>query len=185
MSQDKLRAFVALDIGAETRDRIAALIADLRPELHNMRLVPIEQLHLTLRFLGDIPRDSVAALGKALEHAAAVCPQVDVALEGIGTFPERGHPRVLWLGLALPEPIFALQAACEAAAQQIGLAPEPRPFRPHLTLGRWRSPAPRPALPPVTLGTTRLSRIVLYESQLGPGGATHTPLGSFALGSAS
>jgi len=185
MSQDKLRAFVALDIDAETRDRIAALVADLKPELHNMRLVPIEQLHLTLRFLGDIQRDAVAPFSRALQLAAAACPPADVALEGVGTFPERGHPRVLWLGLALPEPIFALQAACEAAAQQVGLPPEPRPFRPHLTLGRWRSPAPRPALPPVTLGTTRLSRVILYESRLGPGGATHTPLGSFALGSAS
>jgi RNA 2',3'-cyclic 3'-phosphodiesterase len=185
MSQEKLRAFVALDIGAETRSRIAALVADLRPQLQNMRLVPIEQLHLTLRFLGDIQRAAVAPFSEAVQNAARACPEADVALEGIGTFPERGHPRVLWLGLSLPEPIFALQAACEAAAQQIGLAPEPRPFRPHLTLGRWRSPAPRPVLPPIELGTTRLSRVVLYESQLGPGGATHTPLASFALGSAS
>jgi 2'-5' RNA ligase len=185
MSEDKLRAFVALDIEPDVRARIAALVADLRPQLHNVRLVPIEQLHLTLRFFGDIPRASVAPLSEALERAARACPEADVELEGIGTFPERGHPRVLWLGLALPEPIFALQAACEAAAQQIGLAPEPRPFRPHLTLGRWRSPASRPALPPIVLGTTRLSRVVLYESRLGPRGATHAPLGSFALGSAS
>ena len=183
MSTDKLRAFVALEIEAETRARIAALVEDIRPLLDNVRFVPVEQLHLTLRFLGDIPRASVARLTPALEHTARACPPVDIAVEGIGTFPERGHPRVLWLGLALPEPIFALQAACEAAAQQIGLAPEPRPFRPHLTLGRWRSPAPRPSLPTVVLGDTRLSRVVLFESQLGPSGATHTALASFALGS--
>jgi len=185
MSQDKLRAFVALDIGAETRARIGALVADLRPELPNIRFVPVEQLHLTLRFFGDLPRASIGPLGEAVARVSRACPEVDVALEGIGMFPERGYPRVLWLGLALPEPIFVLQAACEAAAQQIGLAPEPRPFRPHLTLGRWRSPSPRPSLPAIILGTTRLSCVVLYESQLGPGGATHTALQSFALGSSS
>jgi RNA 2',3'-cyclic 3'-phosphodiesterase len=184
MSEKMLRAFVALDIDAETRARIATMIEDLRPHLHKLRLVPVEQLHLTLRFFGDIPRASVTELAADLERAARACPAVEVALEGVGMFPERGHPRVLWLGLALPEPIFALQAACEAAAQRIGLPAETRPFRPHLTLGRWRAPAPRPPLPEIVLGETRLSRIVLFESKLAPSGAVHTQLASIALGSA-
>ncbi len=183
MSKEKLRAFVALEIEPETRARVKAMVDDLRPGLTNVRFVPLEQLHLTLRFLGDIPRSAVAPLSAALERAARECPAADVELEGIGMFPERGHPRVLWLGLALPEPIFTLQAACEAAAQAVGLPPETRPFRPHLTLGRWKGPAPRPSLPGVTLGTTRLSRVVLFESELSVSGATHTPLASFALGS--
>jgi RNA 2',3'-cyclic 3'-phosphodiesterase len=183
MGRDKLRAFVALEIEPETRTRIKTMVDDLRPSLTNLRFVPLDQLHLTLRFLGDMPRASVAPLSAAIERAVRACPAVDVELEGIGMFPERGHPRVLWLGLALPEPIFALQAACEAAAQEIGLVAETRPFRPHLTLARWRGPAPRPSLPGVTLGTTRLSRVVLFESELRLSGAVHTPLASFALGS--
>ena len=67
MSQDKLRAFVALDIGAETRARIGALVADLRPELPNIRFVPVEQLHLTLRFFGDLSPAAIATLTKRPE----------------------------------------------------------------------------------------------------------------------
>jgi 2'-5' RNA ligase len=183
MGQEKLRAFIALEIEPAARARVQTMMEDLGPQLTNVRFVPLEQLHLTLRFLGDIPRESLPSLSAAVERAVRACPAAEVELEGIGMFPERGHPRVLWLGLALPEPIFTLQAACEAGAQAIGLAPETRPFRPHLTLGRWRSPAPRPSLPEVTLGQTRLSRVVLFESQLNPSGAVHTPLASFELGS--
>ena len=185
MSAERVRAFVALDIEPETRARLADGINELKPGLPQVRFVPTDQLHLTLRFFGDVPRAALMQLTAALADAAHACPPADVAFEGVGTFPERGHPRVLWLGLALPETILALQDACERAAQAIGLAAETRPFRPHLTLGRWRSPAPHPQLPALAMGRTRLARIVLYQSVLQPAGAVHTPLATLALGSAS
>ena len=89
-----------------------------------------------------------------LAAAAAACPPAEAQVAGLGTFPERGSPRVLWLGLAVPAAILDLQRACERAARAAGFEREERPFRAHLTLGRWRDRAPRPELPPADLGTT-------------------------------
>jgi len=75
-----------------------------------------------------------------------------------------------------------LQRACEAAAVAVGFPPEERPFRPHLTLGRWKDRAPRPELPAFDLDPLPVAEIVLYESDLGPAGAVHTPLARFPLG---
>jgi 2'-5' RNA ligase len=100
----------------------------------------------------------------------------------VGLFPERGSPRVLWLGVRLPQPVFVLQAACERAAVEAGFAPEPRPFRPHLTLGRFKERARRPEPPARDLGATRLDALVLFRSQLQQGGAVYTPLERFPLG---
>ena len=78
--------------------------------------------------------------------------------------------------------MLTLQAACERAARAAGFEPETRAFRPHLTLGRWRDRAVRPTLPDVEPFTTRIERLTLFRSELRPGGAVHTPLHAFSLG---
>ena len=96
-------------------------------------------------------------------------------------FPERGSPRVLWLALTWPEPFATLQSACERAAVSVGFPKEDRPFKPHLTLGRWRDRARRPDLPPADLGSTRLETLVLFSSQPQREGSIYTPLARFPL----
>ena len=185
MATELLRAFIALEIEAGMRERIAAAMADLKRGIPDARWAPREQLHLTLRFLGDVSRETLARITPALESAAAECPAAEAKVAGLGMFPERGSPRVLWLGIDLPSAVSALQTACEAAAVAAGLPRENRPFRPHLTLARWREPARRPTLPPLDLGPTHLARLILFRSELKPQGAVHTPLAEFALGSRS
>jgi RNA 2',3'-cyclic 3'-phosphodiesterase len=148
----------------------------LRPKAPGVRFIAPETVHLTLRFLGDTTDDAVAGLSPKLAAAAGACPAAPVRIAGIGTFPERGAPRVLWLGIEVPARVLALQRECESAAVACGFAPEPRPFRSHVTLGRWRDRARRPDLPPVDLGTVILDSLVLYKSQLAPKGAIHTPV---------
>ena len=177
-----VRAFVALELDASLRERMGELQARLRPRLGGIRLVRPEAVHLTLRFLGDSSPAQVETLRPRLRAAAAACPACEVRAAGIGTFPESGSPRVLWLGLDVPAPIVDLQEACERAARAAGFEREGRPFRAHLTLGRWRERAPRPDLPPADLGTTRLDSLVLFRSELRPDGAVYTPLARFALG---
>lgn len=157
-----------------TQAAIGALMEALRPKAPGLKLLSPETVHLTLRFLGDSTGEQLACLAPKLEAAAAACPPAEVRIAGAGTFPERGAPRVLWLGIALPAPLLALQRACESAAVACGFTPEPRPFRSHITLGRWRDRARRPDLPAVDLGTVRLDTLVLYHSQLTPTGAIHT-----------
>jgi 2'-5' RNA ligase len=182
--EDSVRSFVALVLDAGLSEALGGLQARLRPRLGDVRLVRPEGIHLTLRFLGQASPRQLAALQPALSSAAAACPPAEVRVAGVGTFPDRGSPRVLWLGVELSEPVLALQRACERAARAAGFEPEPWGFRAHLTLGRWRERAPRPELPDVDLGPTRLDTLVLFRSELCSGGARHTPLARFALGGA-
>jgi 2'-5' RNA ligase len=177
-----VRAFVAADLEAAMRDRLAELIESLRGRIRNVRWVRPEGIHLTLRFLGYARRDVLDALGPALREAAGKCPAGAATVSGLGTFPHSGRARVIWIGITVPPAILRLQQACERAAVAAGFEPEARPFAPHLTLGRWPEPAPRPTLPEADLGRTHLDTLVLYRSQPGRGGSVYTPLQAFPLG---
>jgi len=176
-----MRAFVALDLDAPARGRLRAAVDALRPRIPGIKWVRPEGVHLTLRFLGDTQPEVVGRLKPMLAGAAERCPASRAPLTGLGLFPERAAPRVLWIGLDLDPRVQALQVACEGAAVSCGFAPEARPFAPHLTLGRWRDRAPRPDLPALDLGVAQLDRLVLLRSEPRPGGAVYTPLASFPL----
>jgi 2'-5' RNA ligase len=178
-----VRAFVALDLDRSLREAIGDLQERLRPQLSGIRFVRPEGIHLTLRFLGDTLPSQVDSLHPLLATAAAACPPGPARVTGPGVFPERGAPRVLWLALEVPPPVLDLQRACERAARSVGFARETRPFRAHLTLGRWRDRALRSPLPQVDdLGETRLHSLVLFRSDLRPGGAVYTALARFPMG---
>lgn len=177
-----MRAFVAVPTPAALVARLVALQSELRPRLAGVRLVRPESIHLTLRFLGETKAEQARDLEGRLRDAAAACPRATAPLTSLGLFPEGGAPRVLWLGVALSEPALTLQHACEAAAVAVGFPPEERPFRPHLTLGRWKDRARRPELPAVVFDPLPVEEIVLYLSDLAQGGAVHTPLTRFPLG---
>ncbi len=183
-ARDCVRAFVALELEEGRCEELLSLISTLRQQLRGIRWVSPGGLHLTLRFLGECPPERLTRLEADLAAAAEACPTSAARLSGLGAFPERGAPRVLWLSVGLGPAVFALQASCERAAVAVGFTPERRPFRPHLTLGRWRHPAPRPALPEVDLGLAALPALTLVGSQLRPDGAVHTPLARFPLGGA-
>jgi 2'-5' RNA ligase len=179
---DQVRAFVALELDARLREALGELQARLRPRLGQIHLVRPEGIHLTLRFLGTTSPAQIETLRPLLAAAASACPPGEAPVASLGTFPERGSPRVLWLGLEVPPTIHDLQRACERAARKAGFEREERPFKAHLTLGRWRDRAAHPELPPADLGPTRLETLVLFKSDLRPGGAVYTPLERFALG---
>jgi len=176
-----IRAFVALDLEPSMRDRLAELVETLRDRFRGVRWVQPERIHLTLRFLGYARRDTLEALIDPLRGLANDCPAGAAEVSGLGTFPERGRARVLWIGISVPRSVLRLQQACERAAVAAGFEPETRAFSPHLTLGRWREPAPRPTLPEADLGRTRLDTLVLYRSQPGRAGSVYTPLETFPL----
>lgn len=178
------RAFLALELDEAAHQRLLALVARLqrRHDLQGLRWARPQGLHVTLRFLGWTDADTLSRVEEDVAPVAAACGAAEVALGPLGTFPERGAPRVLWVGLGLPERMHALQRACEASARRHGFEAEERPFRAHLTLGRWNDRARRPELPEVDLGSARIDRLVLYRSELKPGGAVYTPLRVFALG---
>lgn len=179
-----LRTFVALPFAETDLARLAALVESLRSEVLGLRWTRPEGLHVTLRFLGSSSPEALESLGRSLGRETAKARPSSVRVSRLGLFPDRGKARVLWLGVELPRPLVDLQEACEAAARAAGFAAEPRPFVPHVTLGRWREPARRPELRPADLGEMRVDRLVLFRSDQRGGGAVYTPLQVHALGGA-
>jgi len=164
------------------RARLAEALERLRGEVAGVRWLSPETIHLTLRFLGSSTPESLDRLAPVVERAARACPPCDARVEGAGFFPHHGPPQVIWAGLVLPPSVIELQAECERAAVAAGFEPEGRPFRPHVTLGRWRERVRRPAAPALELGTTRLGPVILFKSELRPQGAVHNPMRTFPLG---
>jgi RNA 2',3'-cyclic 3'-phosphodiesterase len=130
------RLFTAIDLPEEVRDAIA----DIGRDLPGARLVPKEQLHLTLRFIGDTDEAAYTAVRSALKnvHGAPFA----LALGGVGHFPPGRHPRVLWVGINGCAPLLTLQREVELALVRAGIPADERPFSPHLTLARLKETPP-------------------------------------------
>lgn len=135
-----LRVFVAVMLAPEVQSAVTALQERLRTRLPaGLAWCRPEALHFTLAFLGDIPRERVAAVGEACREAAAGRGPFFLSLGGLGSFPARGPARVLWLGASAGgEKLASLQAALAAALARRGFPLEDRPYLPHLTLARAR-----------------------------------------------
>ncbi len=183
-----MRLFVAADLNPEVRARLAGLQDELRGLPLRVSWARPEGIHLTLKFLGEVPPDRRAAIETALRPAGLGIPPFRLEAEGVGTFPERGLPRVIWVGLGGDTGAAErLQRSIERALEAVGFAPESRPFRPHLTLGRvkgagdgdWRAVLRRSA--GARAGRFEVREYMLFESRLGPGGAAYTALARFPL----
>jgi RNA 2',3'-cyclic 3'-phosphodiesterase len=185
---DKIRAFVALRMGAEVEDALAGFIETLRESSDGIRWIRRANLHLTLRFLGDeVAAAQLELLSPALEQIAAATAPFSIELRGTGVFPDPQRPRVVWVGLK-SDALIALAARVEAAAVEAGFAPERRAFTPHLTIGRVRNPrAWRMVRGKIAeaagreFGTTRVDAMMLYQSTLGPEASTYRELARHEL----
>jgi 2'-5' RNA ligase len=182
-----MRQFLALSIGEDARRAIAALQAELEPRCAGWRWIPAANVHLTLRFLGDVDPEDDPGHRAAWREAARSSPPVRFDLGGIGVFPSVRRARVLWVGVrdATPAPGLAgLAGALEAAARVEGFDPEERGFRPHLTVARARR-GRRVSVPPDDAGVepvhVEVPELVLYRSDLDPSGARYTELERFPL----
>ena len=185
MSGETLRAFFALDLPSTARERAARAAVELRRAIpEGVRWVPAENLHLTLKFLGDVGERQVPRL---VERAAAKLqpvPPFEVVLSGFGALPNARTARVVWLGVRKGGREMArIARKLDAAGASIGVERERRPFRAHLTLGRLRSPA-RAALERAVTPeeiSFRVQEVVLYESRLSSDGARYSPLARLPL----
>jgi 2'-5' RNA ligase len=185
----RIRAFFAIALDAPARraaGRLARLLRD-QPGGDRVRWVREENLHVTLRFLGDIGVTAVPGLLREVGRETAGVAPFAVRLDGVRLFPSSRRPRVVALEVVPPEPVVALAAAVERGVLAAGMAPEDRPFRSHLTLGRLR---PGAAPPDVTVPDTpdtetlRVTEAVLFQSELHRSGTRYTPIGRVPFGAA-
>ena len=140
---EQLRLFVAVTLPAEARDAIARLIQGLRAaDLTGVRLVDPDGVHLTLKFLGNVDSSRVPALTDALDAVGEGAVSFALHLGGVGVFPDRRSPRVLWAGVSGDTDALAtLARRVDDACANMGFPREPRPLSPHLTVARLRDRA--------------------------------------------
>lgn len=187
-----LRTFIALDISPDIQQAIQHHVDTLRKAVgDSIRWVPVKNIHLTLKFLGDVSPADVDALTRMLRTEADACPSFDFTVGGLGSFPSPRRARVLWVGIQAPAELEALQRGIESAAVRLGFESDPRLFSPHLTLGRVRDRIAASDQQRIqktleeskidSLGTARVDSVHLYKSDLKPGGPVYTKLFSAPL----
>lgn len=188
---DRVRAFLAVPPDPAWSDSAKALLGKLRPGLPDASWTRPDSWHLTLRFLGEVPRERLSEFASGIARAAARHAALRLSTGGPVVFPPRGPARVLGAGFAEDSGAAALASLArdaEECARAIRLEPERRPFRPHVTFARIRRPWPPDAVARFRDGVGGWSFpawpvgvCVLYESRLAPEGATHTPVGRWTL----
>jgi 2'-5' RNA ligase len=202
-----LRSFIAIALADPARSAVEAYLAQLRQAIGGVAWTPPENLHLTLKFLGDVMPARLESLAVRVAEIAAAQTPFALTVAGVGAFPSVRRPRVLWIGVAAPA-VGPLAAAIDRACAAEGFVPEARPFHPHLTLGRVRQarradrrrPKPGRAMPGTSrrwqedptpalaalegdheraFGVSPVDALVLFRSELGPVAARHTVLVSW------
>ena len=189
-----LRAFIAVEIPSGIHQAIEVQTTPIRTALNTLlvRWVPSENIHLTLKFLGDVSPANVELLEQMLSVEVCQHRAFEIGFGGLGAFPSPKRPRVIWIGIQAPAGLEALQHGIEAATATLGYPDEERPFSPHLTIGRVKQNVSsgdmqkiRTALEKTEvgmLGRTKVSAVHLFKSDLKPTGAVYTRLFSAPLG---
>jgi RNA 2',3'-cyclic 3'-phosphodiesterase len=180
----EIRSFLAFELPPDIRAVVSLVQGEMRG-LPGVRWVNVHNIHLTVVFLGNIAVEHVKPMGKT---AAAVCSRYrpfEVSVGRTGFFGSRRHPRVLWIGLKGDlERMAGFRDELQAELEPFGIRPEKRPFRPHLTLGRFRgggNPGPRmdemlSRYSDLQSPACRLEELVLFRSELRPEGALYSVL---------
>jgi RNA 2',3'-cyclic 3'-phosphodiesterase len=187
-----LRAFIAIEIPPEIKKTISAQTANLQKDsASSVRWVASENIHLTFKFLGEISAANVEILAQALKTECEQCHPFEITVEELGCFPNSRRPRVLWVGLVVPQELNRLQRQIEAVTSRLGYATEEKPFSPHLTIGRVREQASSAELQALhtlleqtriaTLGTFTVREVHLFKSDLKPSGPVYTRLSTALL----
>lgn len=185
-----LRTFIAIELPVAVSRELAAIQQRLRGHGLTLRWVKPGNIHLTLKFLGDIMPADIQEIELAMQTAAQANLPFDVTIQGLGVFPGIRRPRVLWSGLGgAPERLERLHRSLEDALVERRIAREKRPFKGHLTLARIKgAPDSRQLLSAIEAEgmfeplPLPVSELVLFQSRLQPAGAVYTPLVRIRLG---
>jgi 2'-5' RNA ligase len=184
-----MRLFFAAEFAPPLRDAVSDAITRARIANPPWRWVARENIHVTLKFLGETPEEIVPELVEVVTGACAGTAPFDIVLGGLGGFPDLHRPRVLFYEMTTgARELVALAGAIDAALSEgLGIPREDRPFKAHATVARVKSAiAPELAArlakaPPVERGAQRIEKVTLMESELRPQGAAYRPVKWIAL----
>jgi len=179
-----IRTFIAIELPEKIIYTISKVQEEIKSYGLKIRWVRPENIHLTLKFLGDIKTADTEKVARAVSESATGYPALSLAVKGIGVFPGIKKPRVLWLGISKQlDLLTALQKTLDEKLEAMGFPKEKRPFRGHLTLGRIKSVIDPKTLHDVLKEFIQFEsesffadKIILYKSDLKPNGAVYTKL---------
>lgn len=184
-----MRLFIALPLPDEVETLLGKLIADFRQKSGNVKWVPPENVHLTLKFLGDTDEQLVSKISREIDEVARQHGVIETVVDQVGGFPNLRRPRVIWVGISQNiEAASRIARQVDLAMRKLRFEKEKRPFKAHLTLGRVRQGRPVDELAeyiekytfePVPL---YLDRLTLFKSTLTPKGAIYERLHEAMLG---
>jgi RNA 2',3'-cyclic 3'-phosphodiesterase len=186
-----LRTFAAVEITPAIRSRAVALIAALDGTAADVRWVEPHNLHLTLKFLGDIRQHDIVDVHRAIRRATAKLSPFEVEVRGAGAFPNAARPRTVWLGMnGGTEPMIVLHDRVEAELAELGFREERRRFQAHLTIGRVRGVGMGiaelgdrlAAQADFLAGRMTVNQVTLFSSELTSEGPIYDVLGTASLG---
>jgi len=189
-----IRAFIAIDLTPEIRSHLDKVAAQVKGRLDNVpvRWVPAGNIHLTLKFLGDVSLNNLEMLQRILAGEVGRHHRFEFSVGGIGAFPSSRRARVIWAGVEAPQELFAIQNGIETEMAHLGYAREEREFSAHLTLGRVSRNATPEDVRQIGdvldktkvgfLGAAMVQDVYLYKSDLHPDGSVYTRLFAAPLG---
>ncbi len=189
MMTDHIRTFVACELPREIRSEIGRIQENLKHRQLRLKWVRSENLHLTLKFLGDIPVESIEPIAAAVGEAVRSYAPMSLSARGIGVFPGIRRPRVLWIGIGGEFPLLArLQASVADGLAEVGFPVDKRPYKGHLTIGRVKAAVDSRRLTEALAEFSdfetapfRVDEVVVFRSQLKPDGPVYTRLRTVKL----
>lgn len=189
LKQETIRTFIAIEIPTEIQAKLSDLQADLSKFIQRASWVKKGNIHLTLKFLGDVSTHRIESISSVLKQIAAAHAPFEMNFSGVGAFPNVRRPRVIWVGMTDGADHAArLAEDIENSLQPLGFEREKRGFTPHLTLARIRRPTNLGAVSnkfsqytALDIPSLQVAQFALIRSQLHPRGAIYTPLEKFVL----
>ncbi|MDI6801791.1 MAG: RNA 2',3'-cyclic phosphodiesterase [Thermodesulfovibrionales bacterium] len=183
-----MRCFIAVDISEEIREKISKVVEDGRMNSRGIRWVPIENIHLTLKFLGNVDEKLIPDIEKGLSSVCVNHASFTINIRGTGAFPSFKYPNVLWVGIDKSDELKKLYFDIEEAMFSLGFEREGRNFSPHLTIGRVKD---RKGIEPVMaelytfkdtfFGSIEIKEVLFMRSVLKPTGAEYSKMAGFKL----
>lgn len=184
-----IRTFICIELPKELKEQLQKMVAGLTAKRSgNIGWVKAHNLHLTLRFLGDLPQERIADVTAAVTKAAQDCPAFSLTTSGTGVFPNPRNPRVFWVGVKhSTEYLLPLEKRLETELMARGFGKSDKPFSPHLTIGRVK-PGDNQEITANFLQTNLpesaffVSEIIVMRSELDRAGAIYSKLAVIKLG---
>lgn len=188
-----IRTFIAIEIPASIRSEMQKVIDPIKAAAPRIiRWVPVNNIHLTLKFLGEISPQTLNAITELIKSELHQHPPFSFTVGGLGAFPNIHKPRALWIGLKANDALLRLQHGLDGQIARLGIPPEERPFSPHLTIGRVDPKAGQIEVLVLSelitktnigeLGSARTNAITIFRSDLRPGGSIYSRLVVLPLG---